>query len=511
MRISTYVIGAPLSDRRFTLLLHGLRGSLDKVPASVGNYLVDHRGRNTEAPPWNPGDEAERHLQERGYLTDLSVEEERLLMVDMAAALHEADLASSPPSFCFVPAYTCNLRCPYCFQSHEMHAGKGSYATIMTRERVDDAFRVIDRFDIPGAIASELGMCSPTQPSAHDPERAAAAPMLGLFGGEPLDETTRDIVEYIAGEARTRGSALWAITNGVQLDLFADLLGPGGLAELQITLDGMPELHDRRRVGPRFRETFHRIVANIDLALEAGAQVKVRINVDSSNVDHVAMLNDLFAERGWLGHPSFSAGAAVVTGEAKHEPLVSHADLVQLTSTFRGENTNCVNSYEHYAMNTLVRALSSKYPFQRVAHCAAETGLLMFDPRGDLYGCWEEIGLADRRIGHYRGGNLTLDQEAARTWLSRFPGSIEQCSRCPYALIHTSGCGNHARNDSGTLFAAACEGFQTYFPHTLAESYTEIEQQLLDGPLPTRRHLRRLPLVQVTNGRAATAEDGALL
>jgi uncharacterized protein len=51
-------------------------------------------------------------LEQRGYLTDLSEERERGLMVKMATLLHEADLASSPPSFVFVPAYTCNLRCP---------------------------------------------------------------------------------------------------------------------------------------------------------------------------------------------------------------------------------------------------------------------------------------------------------------------------------------------------------------------------------------------------------------
>ncbi|MFC9587868.1 radical SAM protein [Streptomyces yangpuensis] len=495
MRVSSYAIGAPLADERFFVLLHGVRGSLDKVAATTGAYLVEHRGDIAAAPPWDSGGRIEAHLKERGYLTDLSPEQERGLMVDMATALHKADLASSPPSFVFVPAFTCNLRCPYCFQSHEMHAGKGTFATVMTRERVDDAFRVIDGFDSPGAVARHLDLL-PTL--SKDVSQAGTVGKLGLFGGEPMQEATREIVGYIVERARNRGSALWAITNGVQLDLFADLLGPDGLAEVQITLDGMPDLHDQRRVGPRFRQTFHKIVENIGRALEADVQVRVRINVDQTNADHVAMLNDLFMERGWSEHPAFSATAAVVSGEAKHEELVSPADLLSLTRALGG--AGCVSSYEGYAIGVLKRAIAGGYPFQRAVNCSAETGLLMFDPRGDLYGCWDEVGLMDRRIGGYRGGVMDLDEQVARSWLSRFPGAIEQCSRCPYALIHTSGCANTARTDTGSIFAAACEGFQTYFPRSLAESYDEIEHQLLGKTPPAHTRSRSLPIVQVTSG-----------
>lgn len=152
----------------------------------------------------------------------------------------------------------------------------------------------------------------------------------------------------------------------------------------------------------------------------------------------------------------------------------------------------------------LTRALVGRYPFDRVAHCAAETGMLMFDPRGDVYSCWEEIGATDRRIGGYAGGVLDVDGDALPTWLSRFPGAIDQCSRCPYALIHTSGCGNHARADAGSVFAAACEGFQAYFPRTLAEAYGEVERRSFGEREPVPRRAHRPRPVPVTIGRYAT-------
>jgi len=262
-----------------------------------------------------------------------------------------------------------------------------------------------------------------------------------------------------------------------------------------------PEGRHRLRRRRAFRRSFDRITGNIDLALSAGARVSARINVDSSNVDHVELLNDFFAMRGWSDHPSFSAHAAVVTGESTHQSLVSHAQLVSITSGLGG---GCVRSYEGYADGVLGRALSEEYPFQRVAHCSAETGMLMFDPHGDVYACWEEIGVKDRRVGLYHGGVLQLDDKNAPAWLSRFPGAVEQCSRCPYALIHTSGCANHARAASDTIFAAACEGFQSYFPRSLADRYAAIEAAALGMATNRPEHVHRLPIVEVTGGRTTT-------
>ena len=130
--------------------------------------------------------------------------------------------------------------------------------------------------------------------------------------------------------------------------------------------------------------------------------------------------------------------------------------------------------------------------------------MVMFDPHGDVYACWEEIGSKERRIGQYHGGVLKLEDEAARAWLSRFPGAIEQCSRCPYALIHTSGCANHARAANDTIFAAACEGFQTHFPRSLADQYSAIEATALGQPSPRPPRVRRLPIVEVNGARNRT-------
>ena len=508
MRVSSYVVGAQIPGQSFHVLLHGLTGALDKVSSSVAERLLQERGAECASSfPGEIGEDLFKHLRARGYITDLAHEEERNALVGIAKALHQTDLAMTPTNFMLIPTYRCNLRCPYCFQSHDLHAGKGRFSAIISEEMVDHAFAAMDRLRGRGAAPRAAGFVDAPIPDEHRPSRR-----IGLFGGEPLSAGTLPIVHYISRRAAERGDRLSATTNGVQLDLFEDLLGqgPGGIEELQITLDGPRQAHDRRRVGPGFPATFERIADNIDLALFRGSETAVRLNIDSNNPYAVEELDSFFESRGWTGHPLFMAYAAVVHDTAPRDakarselvedagaPAVrkhpkpykpgslDEASLAALTAELKSRpQGSSISSYERYARDLVRACLSGEsYPFKQGGHCSAEVGLLMFDPFGDIYACWEEAGHRNRRIATYDAEGVRFDSAIAAQWYRRFPGAIEQCSECPYALVHTSGCGKHAIDTAGTTFAAACESFQSYFPPTLAEAYRQAELQIL-GPVP---------------------------
>ncbi|HEU5130648.1 MAG TPA: hypothetical protein VFT26_01050, partial [Pyrinomonadaceae bacterium] len=243
LRVSSYLICAHLQGQAHCLILHGFTGALDKVSARVGHWLESHRGQEV-SPEDLPGDaEYQRALADRGYVTTLSEEQERDTLISAAAAMHDADLSAADAAFVIVPTYICNLRCAYCFQDHEMHAGRGEFASVLSEEQVDQIFAIIDEFSQPGAIARALGLGSAEAKNSSTPRGKRA---VGLFGGEPLSTSTRETVERILGMARARGRAVWAITNGLDLAHYADLLGPEKIEDLQITLDGLAHSHDTR-------------------------------------------------------------------------------------------------------------------------------------------------------------------------------------------------------------------------------------------------------------------------
>jgi uncharacterized protein len=484
MRVSSYLIGVELPETDFYLLLHGYSGAVDKVAAPLGRALVQARGSHVRALLDKvPGADL-RALAERGYVTELDEEAERQLLVSIAVELHTSDLTTAAAGFMFVPAYTCNLRCPYCFQPHEYHRGAGKYGTLLSRDLVDAAFSIAERVGAPGDLARELGLLPALASGAA---KGTSGRKVGLFGGEPLSEATRGIVEYIVAEAISRNMTVTAITNGVELDRFVDLLGPRALSELQITLDGTARTHDRRRVGPGFKETFGRICDNVDLALSHGVRISLRMNVDSVNAAQLESLSDFVSARGWGQTPLFRAHAASVSASGNYTKISKRAELVEQTMDLRHRKGSPFFSYEKAARETLESCLFGEgYPFKGVANCSAESGLLMFDPLGDVYACWEEIGDPECRVATYDADGIRFEGDRMVRWMSRFPGAIDECSRCPYALIHVSGCGKHAADRSGTMYAAACEDFKSYFPRTLARAYDELEAEVQERPVRFR-------------------------
>lgn len=487
MRVSSYLIAAPVPGQSHYLLLHGYTAAVDKVPAWLGEYLLRRRGRelrdDAEAMP-DVSEATLARLEARGHLTRLDHESERRIVLRIAAAAHEADLASHPATFVIVPTYRCNLRCPYCFQPHQMHAGHGEFGEVLTRARVDEVFAIVDRFSQPGAVARALGIVEGQDGGSPQPNRERT---ITLFGGEPLLERTLDVVSYIVDCASHRNVSTMAISNGLELHRFRHLLGPGRLSWLQITLDGPAHIHDKRRVGPEHRQTFETIAANIDMALALDVHVGLRINVNSENAEHLENLHGTLVERGWERHPNFNANAATVQGAwlpRANRNLVSNTELVELTTRLRKSKRSQIASYELTARRTLSNCIQGNgYAFNSTAFCAAETGMLIFDPFGDVYACWEEIGHRDQRIGVYSDQGIDFSHQALGQWLARFPGAIEECSNCPYALIHKSGCAHQARKASNTMFSSACTSFQDYFPMTLADAYVDEERRAL-APAP---------------------------
>jgi uncharacterized protein len=103
-----------------------------------------------------------------------------------------------------------------------------------------------------------------------------------------------------AGE---RGIGVAVVTNGYDVEGFSAASFAGGVREVQVTLDGPPEIHDRRRVLHNGLGTFARVAAGIDALLAAQIPVNLRVVVDRENLPALPALARLAAERGWLDHP----------------------------------------------------------------------------------------------------------------------------------------------------------------------------------------------------------------
>ena len=446
LRASSYVIRVELANGR-TALAHGYTGAFDLVDPDVV-ALLDSVGDSDSCT--GDGDDVRqalvRALVSRGYLTDLTEEDEMRYVGRLARALHEIQLDA--PAFVIVPSYSCNLSCVYCFQSSRQR----SSGTTMTLETVERCFAAIDTLSRGKTPRQEID----------------------LFGGEPMARENLTVVEAIVAEGRRRGYTFAAVTNGYDLAAFEHLLGEPGIRSVQVTLDGPAPVHDRRRRSREFSPSFATIMRNLERAVAIpDLAISVRVNVDRTNIESCLGLFAEFLERGWDCREGFLAYANVVYRRGCRGCVDSDFSNAQLIAELGPALRHLSRSFHASALkvNILARLLPAlkedRVPAMRPSFCAAHTGMYIFCPDGQVFPCWESLGRDGAELGRF-APSLTLDAARLDTWRSRTAITIEECLACPYVFYCGGGCAQHALYNHGTMARPECQDFPAAFADALA-------------------------------------------
>lgn len=484
LRTSSYTIYVPLPDTSEEMLLvHGYTGAYDRVSRSVGEYLLSLEAGPPPQPlhgKWEsepaagrlaaaerPSDLTLALLEKRGYLTYMTPSEEEGHFARFAKKLHHR--AMERVSYIFMPTYNCNLRCSYCFQDH-----------MRTRPEYGHLLRTISPEMVNRIFAAMPGI----ERSHGIEEGDEYTRNVGFFGGEPLLAANRQTIEYIMNRALGLGPArFWAVSNATELDTYGELLGPEGIATIQITLDGPPDEHDKRRIRADGSGTFEQIARNIDLCLEREVVVSVRVNLDPRNIGEMPRLAEEIVARGWDRDRRFSVYSARITPGSENTSI---HDIFPTT----WELDNAIDELRavHPAMRVIGRPDDGMQDrarglFESRVHgisqlrssfCSAHSGMYIFDAFGDIYACWERTGDERVRIGRVlEGGETEMNQGLTRMWRSRTPASNPTCRKCRYAFHCGGGCAVLAEGQKGKFFTNYCDGFAERFRHSVAQAYVD--------------------------------------
>ena len=530
-RTSLYTIFTKLEneDNDF-LLVHGYTGAMDVVTEKVARFLRNGAliGKDGSYPIEKNTMEV---LLERGYLTEKSPLEEKEHVHNMANLIHKKSALRK--SWLFLVAYDCNFRCPYCFENAISDDGKAWSKKVFTKDAVDRAY------------ASMLEI---------EENRSQHNDLITLYGGEPLLEENKEVVRYMVEEGKLRNYNFMAITNGFDLEHFKDLLGPGKIERLQITIDGPPEKHDARRTHYKFGNSFDKIMENMKMCLEQKVKITIRINTDISNFDDIKVVNEIFKEHGFFNYKGyFSVYSALVHSndsesiscnvvmsnspeaaldkikpvvkpatsfevedkgfydpdsqyidfekeeqrfsnhknevafhyDDESNPLFDEIDKIQVfnrgkyidkyyDSIKENPETAHLLSCQDFGLSNTIRNVLNKgnlMPF-RSTFCGAQTGMLIFDPCGDLYTCWETVGMDKHIVGKFKEKVEFFDEELAH-WYGRNISKTPACSKCKYAFFCGGGCQAHALAEGRGYDSPYCDGFPKTFQKVVPNVYKE--------------------------------------
>ena len=441
MKIIKRYIKIPLHDSRMIVLLNSISGAVICLsPKETEKFLALELGGMT--PEFEKTNLYAALRQFQFIVPDNYDEDKEFNEVVHSLRGKDSFFPLSTRQIYFILSYDCNFRCPYCFEA-EQHSDSIQEYPIMTRECVDAAFN--------------------TCPNATE---------VILFGGEPLLESNRDIIEYIFNKFPTL--SYYIITNGYLLYEYVSLLKCVNVRGVQVTIDGPEAYHNRTRILKSQSEqgTYSRIMEGVKACLKEQIPVKIRMTItsDQKHLESCLALRDTlqgqFSE--YSDFLSFELSPIFQVGV--------HRQLEMLSDLYSKELHNYNSDYNR-VLDTEIPIVKSFIFHEQVKpqikHCIAHTSnRVFFDPFGDMYTCISGAGNADFSIGKY----YPRFEIKEHSLVNRDISNIKECMACPYALFCGGGCPAKNITDGVGLLRPNCT--RTY------GIFNEVLPMLLEQQIP---------------------------
>ncbi len=467
MRVSSYNIYTEINKYPdYFVLVHGYTGAIDIVTRDIAIELKKHSKEDNIPSDFDI--DTKDLLTNRGYITDKSKEQEHKLLKELSHYVHKSKKKKQPKqnSFLFAVTENCNFRCPYCYENGVSDYGNKWKKAVFTKELVDKAFNAIEIIQ---------------------PDRKKIKDSIGLYGGEPLMKENYEIVKYIIEQGKDRGYSFRATTNCYDLDHFSELLGPENIDYLHVSIDGNKETNNKRRIHFENKDTFTKIMSNFSLALEKEVQIQNRINLDSSNFHEVEDLMKFYREKGFLDNKKFRTYLARVIDHDKE--YTSNTNEISCIDFYKqGKDLKKKNPEDNLfrvsdanlklSINKIAKGQELFTP--KISYCGAQSGMFILGPTGDIYTCWEKIGIKSHSVGSF-SDDLKINDKAMDAWHERTVGKTDQCSKCKYAFWCGGGCAGMMKpSEDINLNRSNCMDFPKLFNQVLNEYFEEELKDLIE-------------------------------
>lgn len=413
---STYNIEVKLHNDRY-LIVNLLTGEADIL-------------NSTEYEKLQKGEPLQEFI-EKGYLID--TEEEKILYskkyLEFLKIKEEEEL-----QLFFVPEYSCNFDCSYCFQKDY------SNPTNNYDKAIIDAFFIF------------------VQKQFKNRKK-----YITLFGGEPLliSRTHLDFIKYFLEKSRQANIDVAIVTNGYYLSEYISIFKDTKvkIREIQVTLDGIEKVHDERRKLKGGQGTFWKIVEGIDLSIKEDYPINLRVVVDADNIENLKDLAKFAIDKGWANYSKFKTQigrnyelhSCTYNAEKLFSREKLYENLLQLIQKY--PYLLQFHKPDFFIVRELME--NGKLPEPVFDACPATKSEWAFDYTGKIYPCTATVGKEGEEIGTFYP-NINLNIERIDQWSERDVLSINECKSCEVQLICGGGCAALAKNNKGDIFKPDC-------------------------------------------------------
>lgn len=307
------------------------------------------------------------------------------------------------------PTLKCNFSCIYCY---EAGIDKNNYIK-NKREYINGIKKLIEQQEKKFNITS-ISIC--------------------WYGGELLLEydfivqCCKELNEFI--KQKNKNVIYSMISNGYMLDLDKAIeLKELGFKNVQITVDGTEDFHNKRRVLTGGQKTFNKILENIH-QINGYLMVSLRVNIDKSNVGNMDEFLDYLDNSGLKNKVNISFAPTRDNGICHSIMCIRDREFAEIIVNL-------------YTMAFKKGFYVDCYPKSTDIYCRAVTqNSFVIEPDGTIQKCWNVIGKKECSIGNiYNLEELTNSTNYAK-WLN-WTSSIykhNECAKCNILPLCVGGC-----------------------------------------------------------------------
>jgi len=323
----------------------------------------------------------------------------------------------------FIVTYACNLKCNYCYAIRKNK--------MMTPEiACSSADFVID----------------------FAKKRQSKEMMVQFIGGEPLLNTS--IIEIIVDKMikfknqKSIKMKTSLTTNGILLNKKSiDSIRRLGPIQVQITIDGPEEIHNKRRFlsgGNSFKVIINNIIKfkqNID-------ELVIRVNIDYENIEYIPDLLQQLYDYG------------LVDASLTMIPTFSHTEQCSHYHSYCFTEKDIPSKIRKVWSIALDLGFNLGWsPMPTFISCGAVSpSNLAIDPYGDIYKCAAAYGDKIHVIGNIFNGIDSSSNSLYESYINRDNLILknEECKECRSLPICKGGCNFRAERRTGSMSAPDC-------------------------------------------------------
>lgn len=340
-------------------------------------------------------------------------------------------------ALCLHITHDCNLACKYCFaEEGEYHTGK----------------RELMSYEVGKQALDFLVANSGSRRNLE----------VDFFGGEPLMnwQVVKDLVKYgrsIEKQAN-KNFRFTLTTNGVLLNDEIQEFANKEMANVVLSCDGRPEIHDMMRPFRGGQPSYDRIMPKFKKLADSRGQDKyyirgtfTRNNLDFSK-DVIHLANEGFKQ----------ISVEPVVAQETDSYALREEDLPQLFEEYdslaaemmRRQGTEEDFNFFHF----MIDLEGGPCVYKRLSGCGSGTEYMAVTPTGELYPCHQFVGNTDFLLGDVWQG--VKRQDTVNKFKHCNVYAKEKCRQCFARFYCSGGCAANAFNFTGDIlgtYDVGCE------------------------------------------------------